>query len=1035
MSLIQITSTLRKSIWNYALSRQRNQLCTAFFKNNYVHPKTFSHNNEVETNLKSNDIEKSQFCKDQILENIDLDTEPTQNDKGSSFLSHKLQISKDRIAKLYPQPVQTLVNFYNIVNKEFNMKESMSFKYEKFKYSGVKKFKCTLKVLWPLEKTFTDTGIKQNVVAAHTARQCLTWLNSLHKIKGSRPLLYSREEIKNLLNVPSNLNFKSEFKNEVETLVNTFNSEIKEVIQASHTININQDTSQKDATNESRYTESRRYNQYRNSDLMDRLSYTRNRDNNLPIAKYRTQILDSLRDNRVLLIKGDTGCGKSSQVPQYILNDYIQNNRADQCNILVAEPRRIAAVSLAERVAAERNEAVGDVVGYHVRLHHTIPRERGSILFCTTGMLLRKLQSDPTLSGMSHVIIDEAHERTLQIDILLNLLKELIAANPSLKIIIMSATMNAELFQKYFSCPVIDVPGKVFPVKMHFLDDIEIFDKKSFRMFDPKEVDIPYDRVVQLIRWILENKPPGGILCFLPGWQEIKYVWKLLENQIDASTMILPLHSKLTHIQQQQVFNSVSENFTKVILATDIAESGITIKDVTYVVDTAVKKDMYWCSDKKLYTMYSSWISQANICQRQGRAGRVRPGESYHLIPKEEYEKLKMYPEPEIFRTSLNQAAIISKTYSNKKLHDFFNNMLEQPDRISVSWAIQNLEELGILDENENLTPLGKRITYFTLDPTLARAVVFASIFQCLSPILSIIVLFTTESELSINSLNDKSKMLELKRTYHSTSDHIALLRMYKEWRRTEVHPLYRDKNNKSLYLLSNVHDLHVNELINSGILQTISDCKLANTYGDQNALTRAILFSGTGHLLRKSDFGNQNGYFTKHADVLLAADGSKVALRKDSVNYKRTTWPSQFLTYINRTEMARQRVSIVPDTSMISPLTVFLFNQHEIHQWKDIGEDNVRLTINNANKTSLYCNEETANLLLNFRNVLWSTISYIVQYEGVKDHEQNLEKVKSFRDKMLPVLLKILQDTSAELDLDRSDTVPKDKSFNRRVY
>lgn len=221
------------------------------------------------------------------------------------------------------------------------------------------------------------------------------------------------------------------------------------------------------------------------------------------------------------MIKGDTGCGKSTQVPQFIIDEFTRQGKAHECNILVSEPRKISAISLAERVASERNDIVGDVVGYHVRLNKVLPKLPGSILYCTTGILLQKIRVNPRMEGVSHVILDEAHERTLQTDILLSLLKNMLNINSSLKVIIMSATMNAELFQQYLSCPVIDVPGKIFPVKMHFLEDIEAFKTDLATENCSAEPNISYERIVHLIEWIVKNKPPGAILCFLPGWHEI----------------------------------------------------------------------------------------------------------------------------------------------------------------------------------------------------------------------------------------------------------------------------------------------------------------------------------------------------------------------------------------------------------------------------------------------------------------------------------------------------------------------------------
>lgn len=317
------------------------------------------------------------------------------------------------------------------------------------------------------------------------------------------------------------------------------------------------------------------------------------------------------------MIKGETGCGKSTQIPQFILDAYEEHNKTRECNILVTEPRRISAISLAHRVALERGENIGNTVGYHIRFENKIPQvQYGSILYCTTGILLRKLEYDHTLKGVSHIIIDEAHERSLHTDILLKLLRDILKRNSHIKLIIMSATINAEIFQQYFSSILINIPGKLYDVNMHFIDDIHLFNDNPLNFNDLMKVKIPFDKIINLITWIIRNKPPGAILCFLPGWQEIKHLHDMLQNTKMKNLLILPLHSKLASNIQKKVFKPAPDNFTKIILATDIAETGITIQDIRYVIDTAIKRETEWNEKKSLFNLNFSHISQANIFQR-----------------------------------------------------------------------------------------------------------------------------------------------------------------------------------------------------------------------------------------------------------------------------------------------------------------------------------------------------------------------------------------------------------------------------------
>lgn len=259
---------------------------------------------------------------------------------------------------------------------------------------------------------------------------------------------------------------------------------------------------------------------------------------------------------------------------------------------------------------------MGNTVGYSVRFDKVLPQTHGSLLFCTTGILLRRLEHDLRLEGITHIIIDEAHERSLQSDLLLKLFKDMLKHSPHIKLIVMSATINAELFQQYFSCGIVNVPGKLYPVKMHFMEDIESLNTKLLNQNNFAETEIPYRSIVNLIQWIVKNKPHGGILCFLPGWQEIKELRRLLQSTRLDNLLILPLHSKVANKLQQRVFVPAPIGVTKIILATDIAETGITIKDVTYVIDTAIKREINWNESKSVCSLSLARVSRSNISQR-----------------------------------------------------------------------------------------------------------------------------------------------------------------------------------------------------------------------------------------------------------------------------------------------------------------------------------------------------------------------------------------------------------------------------------
>lgn len=253
------------------------------------------------------------------------------------------------------------------------------------------------------------------------------------------------------------------------------------------------------------------------------------------------------------------------------------------------------------------------------------------MLFCTTGVLLRKLQSNPSLRGCSHVILDEAHERSINTDMLLVLLKRALQTNPHLKVVVMSATINADLFQHYFNCGVIEVPGRTYPVEMNFLEDIVklgVLPKRHYvgNSEFPETPFVDCEQIAELVSWIAENKPPGAILCFLPGWAEISKVMKILEEIRGRNDMIVPVHSRMSYQDQRKIFEIPPSGTRKIVLATDIAETGITVTDVVYVVDSATHKAMRWHEKKGLATMDNQYASQANILQRYVFIFFILPG-------------------------------------------------------------------------------------------------------------------------------------------------------------------------------------------------------------------------------------------------------------------------------------------------------------------------------------------------------------------------------------------------------------------------
>ncbi|PIK35179.1 putative ATP-dependent RNA helicase DHX30 [Apostichopus japonicus] len=456
------------------------------------------------------------------------------------------------------------------------------------------------------------------------------------------------------------------------------------------------------------------------------------------------RILSLLENNCVVVLCGETGCGKTTQVPQFILDSYLEKREGAKCNIVVTQPRRISAISVAERVTVERGERIGDTVGYQVRLKSHLPHPNGCILYCTTGILLKKLQSNPTLEGISHIVVDEVHERDINIDFLLVLLKSALRSNPNLTLLLMSASINAEMFSRYFDgCPLISVPGRMYQVQEYFLP--EVMDRlqeagirhhrQSVNLGDEAEKpETDHDLVVDVVKYLDQVKPPGAILVFLPGWQDIKTVNDRLRNTLrkdGEARYIFPVHSSIPLSEQQQIFQRPPEGRRKIVLATNIAETSITIDDVVYVVNTGSHKEQRYKMNLGVSCLDLFWVSKANIIQRKGRAGRCQPGECYHLFKHETFEMLDSYEMPEILRVPLEQIVIMSKVHGpHLPAVEFLSQALQPPAQRSVEKAVSELQELDILDKQENLTLLGKRISHIGTEPRLAKALVMSTIFR-----------------------------------------------------------------------------------------------------------------------------------------------------------------------------------------------------------------------------------------------------------------------------------------------------------------
>uniref|UniRef100_A0A336MYU1 CSON008604 protein n=1 Tax=Culicoides sonorensis TaxID=179676 RepID=A0A336MYU1_CULSO len=678
----------------------------------------------------------------------------------------------------------------------------------------------------------------------------------------------------------------------------------------------------------------------------------------LPIFEYRSEIIETIRNNRAVVISGETGSGKTTQVPQYLLEDAAEHKIPYR--IICTQPRRLSAISISERVAQERNEILGQTVGYQIRLESKISPS-SNLIYCTNGVLLRCLMSDKPESVfkyITHIIVDEVHERDKFSDFLLISLKRALKTIPHLKVILMSATIDSEVFTKYFhDCPLIEIPGKMFDVDIKYLEDIlvevgftnerieqmkraeladsgksstgemstnkllsaiesihideetrefadEVLDaisesddenmqdqfiflvegegldvdyfhstknktalmigvekclysfisillqaganpelknqggisaydlaqqkndakslemlnmflksdsnaQKSTKMnvFESRkhatmlldgylaenmEDSIDHTLLCKLIFNIHTKKPEGSILVFLPGYADILEQAEKIEDALNpGSYKIFMLHSNMQTGDQKGVFNRMPSGVRKIVLATNLAETSITIDDVVYVIDTGRVKQQTFDAITGSSQLAMCWSSKACSKQRAGRAGRCQAGICYRMFSTIRFDSMDGYTLPELLRVPLTDICIQAKLIEKEAtIEQFLEEALQPPSVFNVKESIKILQAIGALDSSENLTNLGLRLGDLPIDVRLGKMLLYGVMFRCLDPILTIVSALSTSDPFTLPTQSHERgnvKRIKHQLAEESFSDHLILLRVFQKWSREKT--------------------------------------------------------------------------------------------------------------------------------------------------------------------------------------------------------------------------------------------------------
>ncbi|KAI3463896.1 hypothetical protein Pfo_020559 [Paulownia fortunei] len=563
----------------------------------------------------------------------------------------------------------------------------------------------------------------------------------------------------------------------------------------------------------------------------------------LPIYPYRDELLQAINDHQVLVIVGETGSGKTTQIPQYLH----EAGYTERGKIGCTQPRRVAAMSVAARVSQEMGVKLGHEVGYSIRFEDCTS-EKTVLKYMTDGMLLREFLGEPDLASYSVVMVDEAHERTLSTDILFGLVKDISRFRPDLKLLISSATLDAEKFSDYFdSAPIFKIPGRRFPVEIHYT----------------KAPEADYlDAAIVTALQIHVTQPPGDgdILVFFTGQEEIETAEEILKHRTRglgtkiAELILCPIYANLPTELQAKIFEPTPEGARKVVLATNIAETSLTIDGIKYVIDPGFSKMKSYNPRTGMESLLVTPISKASANQRAGRSGRTGPGKCFRLYTAYNfYNDLDDNTVPEIQRTNLAHVVLALKSLGINDLLNF--DFMDPPPSEALLKALELLYALSALNKHGELTKVGRRMAEFPLDPMLSKMIVASDKYQCSDEIISIAAMLSIGNSIFYRPKDKQVHADNARLNFHmgNVGDHVALLKVYSSWKETNFSTQWCYENYIQVRSMKRARDIR-DQL--EGLLERV-EIELTSNSNDLDAIKKAITSGFFPHSARLQKNGS----------------------------------------------------------------------------------------------------------------------------------------------------------------------------------